>query len=116
MNEYFKPETFYKSVNCDCHAVIYIEHNGVVRILRGSTIVTDRPDPDKEPEITRRANELLIEMLVLEAVDTRVPYKIELIDDYKFITIESATELLIGRDDVRPEDYWVPIFPDAAQA
>lgn len=110
MSTTFKVETFYRSTNCDCKAVIYIEHNQTVRFIKGSTLVFSRIYPGDDEKGEEKARPILVDTVLLDQVDTKNAYKLSVIDDFKVFNIESATMLLTGKDEVSPEMFWEEIF------
>ena len=101
---------FYRSVNCDCKAVILVQNCGVVKLLKGSTVVFNRIDPDTEPGVADIADNLKNEMIMYGSLWTNTPYVMDVTDDHKFDNILDATRMVVGLDDVDPGHYWEPIF------
>ena len=113
------PNTFYRSANCECNAVVFVEKSGIVRFIKGSTLVAHRPSWDKIPpmideyssKLAVKADSLTEDMVIYNALDTPKPFEMRVIEDYKFASIEDATLAMVGRDDANPEDFWEPVFP-----
>lgn len=123
MNTTFEKETFYRSANCDCEAVVFVDNEEKATIITGSTMVFHRPYNDNvrvengrviAPESsseTKQSDWKLIEMLAEgDAIDVVTPGRLEVRHDFTFENMLDATRALIGRDDVVPGDYWEPVF------
>ena len=109
--------SFYRSANCECSAIIYIEENDSVRIFRGSTIVFHRPTVDGiniingHSALSVNADSLVDDMAVNKnAVEQNVCGRLDVTADYTFNNILEATRAVVGIDDVDPMNYWRPIF------
>ncbi len=81
-----------------------------MKLLKGSTVVPDRIDPDAEPGVADIADNLKNEMIMYSSLWTNTPYVLDVTDDHKFVDILAATRMVVGLDDVDPGHYWEPIF------
>lgn len=110
MNSKAFEKGFYRSRNCDCKALVYISDSGIVRLIKGSTVVFERIDPSEKPGVADKADMLKNEMLIFDSLWTNTTYVMEVTDNYRFLDILTATRLVVGIDDVDPEHYWEPVF------
>ena len=113
MKKEINREMFYRSVNCPCNAIVYIEKNGSARLIKGSTLVYDESreevdvgECDKFPTHF----DLLTDLFAFDVVDTDDHLRLK--EDFRTISLESATALMLGRDVEDPEKYWDPIFTE----